>query len=504
MGRERRAVFSIFGIMVLISILFISIPEAQADSIIITLVDKNAEIDIELGETPEHLGANSWEVDSIDNLFQQWFWFRVGSEGGEFPLDTLTLDPVSPSAEDLDEDEGDETLTVTYSDGECLSVEITWTLKGGPIDSGASTIFEEIVITDPCGDVIHFFQYSDFDLGGVGKDFTDDTVVILGESTNVALQTDVTGSTFLSETVVDKPPDHSEVGLFADLLIRLNNGDPTTLDDSTGPIDGDVIWAFQWDIDFETIETFTIGKCKRIGPLSTGITGNIGCEPIAALGKGADGHEPPTIGMNLRGNYQIVENGICIDAQCWTVTENFHVDFELVQLFTSEHTISNTIYCSRGVDTCNHITLSAGPYHENTRNFDEALWKVSVDKNLLGELTVTKDDPDGYLGVTTCTAQITLEERWFTSCTIDFKLPTPGGFMLGVQVQDNYKGVRNWFFNDGIEIIDTFGYPSVDTEFESSLDVPRLCLSDDPDKRTSCAFAKKVQLEIERAEKLLT
>ena len=66
-----------------------------------------------------------------------------------------------------------------------------------------------------------------------------------------------------------------------------------------------------------------------------------------------------------------------------------------------------------------------------------------------------------------------------------------------------YKGVRNFYFNDGIEIIDTFGYPSVDTEFESSIDVPRLCLVDNPDKRTSCAFAEKMQLEIERAERLL-
>ena len=78
------------------------------------------------------------------------------------------------------------------------------------------------------------------------------------------------------------------------------------------------------------------------------------------------------------------------------------------------------------------------------------------------------------------------------------------GMMLGVQVWDSYKGVRNFYFNDGIEIIDTFGYPSVDTEFESSIDVPRLCLVDNPDKRTSCAFAEKMQLEIERAEKLLT
>jgi len=517
MGRERRVVISIFGIGVLISILFISIPEAQAE--LFTLEDENSVVTIEVDSQD---GVNSWNVDSGDNLFQQQFWFRICEDSREFSIDTLTRDSTEHTDEDADGDK--DTLTIFLS-GEGILIDISWTLKGGPIGSGASTILETINITneDAACEDIDFFQYTDLELAGVDQpEVLDDTVEILGVDSNLAFQSDA-GSSALSETVVSPIPDRHEVSFFGveapfNLLIKLNDGDATDLNNENGPISGDdIIWAFQWDFELagpffdeqtkELVEgeTVQILKCKRIGPLVTGITGSIlPCEPLFTGTNPASGHEPPTIGMNLRGNYQIVENGICIDAKCWTVTENFHVDFELVELFTSEHTISNTIYCSRGVDTCNHITLSAGPYHENTRNFDEALWNVSVDKNLLGELTVTKDDPDGYLGVTTCTAQITLEERWFTSCTIDFKLPTPGGFMLGVQVQDNYKGVRNWFFNDGIEIIDTYGYPSVDTEFESSLDVPRLCLSDDPNKRTSCAFAKKVQLEIERAEKLLT
>jgi len=220
-----------------------------------------------------------------------------------------------------------------------------------------------------------------------------------------------------------------------------------------------------------------------------------------SLPTGGSDHEPPTIGMNLRGNYQVVPEGICIDGQCWTVIENFHEDFELVEMLTSTHTISNTIYCSKGVNTCNHITLSGAPYGTD---INSALWKVSADKNLLGELTVTKDDPDGYLGDTTCTSQVQAEKYWFTTCTIDFNLGTDGGIMLGVQVWDTYGGVRNFYFNDGIEIIDTYGYPSVDTEYEPPLDVPRLCLADDPDKRISCAFAEKIQLEIDRAERLLT
>jgi len=82
--------------------------------------------------------------------------------------------------------------------------------------------------------------------------------------------------------------------------------------------------------------------------------------------------------MNLRGNNQVVPaKGIGIDGQFWTVTQDFHVDFELVEMLSSEHTISNTIYCSKGVNTCNHITLSAEPYFSD---INSAIWKVSADK----------------------------------------------------------------------------------------------------------------------------
>jgi len=50
-------VFSIFGIIVLISILFISVPEAQAE--LFTLKDGNSEVTIEV-DLQE--GVNSWHV----------------------------------------------------------------------------------------------------------------------------------------------------------------------------------------------------------------------------------------------------------------------------------------------------------------------------------------------------------------------------------------------------------------------------------------------------------
>jgi len=499
MVEERRVMFSIFGIVVLISILITSIPEAQAESF--TLVDENSEVTIEV-DLPE--GVNSWSVDSVNHIFEQSFWIRNGTSSPEFSIDSFASRTTVTT--DGDGDGDIDTLNVKYSDEKCLTVEITWTLKGGPAGSGASTISESIKIesTTPgpiCPKDIHFFQYSDFD---IADEFSDDVTSILSSAPGVfdtAKQTNglaLGGATTISETVAFTIPDHHEADIFPIIKSKLADGGPTTLADSTGPVEGDGSWAFQWDFSLESDPIFTMEICKRIGPIDSGITGNPGCEPIVQL-REAGGHEPPTIGKNLAGDQQMVTNGICIDDQCWTVTENFHEDFELVEMLTSPHTISNKIYCANGVDKCNHITLSAEPYGTD---INSALWKVSVDKNSQGELMVTVDDPESYLGDTACTAQIIEKKYWGTLCTIDFKKPTPG-MMLGVQVWDTYRGVRNFYFNDGIEIIDTFGYPSVDTEFESSIDVPRLCLVDNPDKRTSCAFAEKIQLEIERAEKLL-
>jgi len=108
MGRERRAVFSIFGIMALISILFISIPEAQAE--LFTLKDENSVVTIEVDSQQ---GVNSWNVDSGDNLFQQQFWFRICEDSREFSIDTLTRDSTEHTDEDADGDK--DTLTIFLS-----------------------------------------------------------------------------------------------------------------------------------------------------------------------------------------------------------------------------------------------------------------------------------------------------------------------------------------------------------------------------------------------------
>jgi len=222
--------------------------------------------------------------------------------------------------------------------------------------------------------------------------------------------------------------------------------------------------------------------------------------------KGAGGHESPTIGKNSAGNYQIVTNGMGIDGQFWTVTQPYHEEMKLIQMLTSPHTISNTIFCNEGVQECNFVGVAF-----TTKDFDynNAVMKVEA-KKTNGEWIISWYDPQDFIqdpddaipGEITFTADIE-GDFLLTSFTIVFKNKDTGELIIGIQVRDVELGVRTFWFNEGVEFKDSDAYPSIETEYEKSLEIAPLCLNEDPDYRYSCAFAEKVQLEIERAEKLL-
>ena len=66
--------------------------------------------------------------------------------------------------------------------------------------------------------------------------------------------------------------------------------------------------------------------------------------PVVKKKGGSVPYEPPTIGRSLDSSKQMVENGICIDIDCWTVTQGYHQEFELYEMLTGNHTISFQIF----------------------------------------------------------------------------------------------------------------------------------------------------------------
>jgi hypothetical protein len=199
------------------------------------------------------MGMVDWIVDGVDQMFQQWFWFRVGPSGGENALDTLGAPTVTTSAR---------TAELSYAGGGLL-VDVFYLLTGGNPGTHVSDIAETISVENTSTAPIdfHFFQYTDLDLNGTaGGDslrFTNPNAV---QQVDSIMQ--------FSETVVTPPPSHHEGDFFPVTLAELSDGSATTLSDLPpigtliGP--GDVTWAYQWDVTVLPGDTFIISKDKQV------------------------------------------------------------------------------------------------------------------------------------------------------------------------------------------------------------------------------------------------
>jgi PEP-CTERM motif-containing protein len=203
-----------------------------------TLEDGNSKVTITADSED---GMKNWCVDGVDQLYKQWFWYRVGSTGRERSINTLGLDNPMQTA--------DNSLYAEYAEDR-FRIEASFTLMGGAMGSGESSIGEQIKIKNLTGSPLdfHFFQYTDFDLQGSAP---GDTVQLFTDSMGLfteALQ--VKGNFRFADTVVSPGANHGEASIAASpnsLNIRLNNSTPTTLNDFAGPLTGDTEWAFQWD-----------------------------------------------------------------------------------------------------------------------------------------------------------------------------------------------------------------------------------------------------------------
>jgi hypothetical protein len=125
-------------------------------------------------------------------------------------------------------------------------------------------VSESISITNGTASPLqfHFYQYSDFDLGGAGGD-----TVQLGKNLrglfNEANQTD--GIALLTETVVTPGANHGEAAFFNSTLLKLSDANTDNLNDNVGPVGpGDVTWAFQWDLTINPFSSVGITKDKYV------------------------------------------------------------------------------------------------------------------------------------------------------------------------------------------------------------------------------------------------
>ncbi|MBX9788571.1 MAG: PEP-CTERM sorting domain-containing protein [Pirellulales bacterium] len=221
-----------------------------------TLIDDNSSASI---DTASQSGMYDWFVDGTDQMFQQWFWYRIGGTP-EASVDTLPI--AAEGTSDVNFNGDPDALFVRYA-GAGFEIELRYLLDGGNAGSGASDMSEQIVIRNNSDGPLdfHFFQYSDFDLnnspGGDTGVFTNLNTVFQQEGNIVA-----------AETVVTPVASHREIADYPSLLGALNDGAATTLSDTpaigvtVGP--SDITWAYQWDVVIPVGGAFQISKDKHI------------------------------------------------------------------------------------------------------------------------------------------------------------------------------------------------------------------------------------------------
>jgi hypothetical protein len=232
----------------------------QCPAQIITLVDNNSVAQVNVGTQQ---GMFNWSVQNspttaVNQLHQQWFWYRVGSSGPERSIDTISAPVISgltPS-----------TLTATYYDSlQRFNISVRYSLQGGSPLSGTANISEQIAINNMTGTALdfHFFQYSDFDLNGApGGD-----AVQLSRNTFTGKfnQADQIDGASIVEVVNTPNANHGEADLVPNTLNRLNDGLPTAFDDTKLSATGtDVAWALEWDSLIDPNGSLLIGKQKYL------------------------------------------------------------------------------------------------------------------------------------------------------------------------------------------------------------------------------------------------
>jgi PEP-CTERM motif len=226
-----------------------------------TLNHNNSSIDVTMSGVSA--GASNWQIDGLNHLYYQWFFYRVGAVGGESPVDSIAAPVFStPNTNRLD---------VTWNNGS-LSASVRYTLTGNTPGSGAAGLSETITLQNTSQSTLdlHFFQYSDFDLGdqivGQSVQFLTNG---LGQYFK-AVQTD--GSRSLTETVTSAavPIGHIEANVYPGTIASLLDGLPTTLNDNilAGSIGGqqDVTFAYQWDITMAPNSSYIISKILSVVP----------------------------------------------------------------------------------------------------------------------------------------------------------------------------------------------------------------------------------------------
>jgi len=204
----------------------------------ISLQDNNSTFTI---DPTSPAGANSWTVNGVNQLAQEWFWFQVNGSP-QASIDTLGGLTIS------DTTAGGNIASVAYSSAsQGLSANIFYVLTGGATIGQASNLSETISLSNISGspETVSFYAYSNFNLDNDSGD------VVSFPNANTVLQTK--DNSYQARTVMNPAPDEFEGDYFNTMLTKLNGPGPLMLSNtpaigSAGIGPGNMTSTCEWDM----------------------------------------------------------------------------------------------------------------------------------------------------------------------------------------------------------------------------------------------------------------
>ncbi len=203
-------------------------------------------------------GLNSFTVDTVERVFQQWFWYRVGPSDAEQSLDLLPKKVASSQPTPT-------SLQTSYTLAGQFDISALYELTSYPLGAGKASLKKTITITNTSAAVLdyHLFEYSDYDLS--------DADTIIGDSDNIEVhnfklyqngaQADGSGVTYTHDSSL--PPSSYDLD-DGSLSLRdsLRDIDPTNFSIPQTPYGygSDKQFVKQWDLTIPAGQsvTFTI------------------------------------------------------------------------------------------------------------------------------------------------------------------------------------------------------------------------------------------------------
>jgi len=215
-------------------------------------------------------GATQWTVNGVNQLNQQWYWYRVNNAPATGKLSVSGLSASTPNLSDaFPDDPANDTADFTYTAAGAHPFTMSMTIMlQGATDSAAITEFISIQNTGGSTLNLDLFQYNNYDLNATAA---GDRVDITGSPANTAKQTK--GAIVFSEHAgadTTPSPDHYQADDPTNLLAFLGNGSTTDhLNDTASYpanplLTGDAAWGFEWNLSIAPGDSVLISKNRDI------------------------------------------------------------------------------------------------------------------------------------------------------------------------------------------------------------------------------------------------